>query len=45
MQQPDAYLSLVGQQIDASGKITSDGLKVALDGFCLAYRQWIERFI
>ena len=45
MQQPDAYLGLVGQQIDASGKITSDGLKTALDRFCQAYGKWIERFI
>ena len=44
MQQPEAYLSGVGGQIDEkTGQITDERLQKILSGFCIAYIEWVKR--
>lgn len=43
MQQPEAYISKVGDLLDKDGKLTSDGTKAFLNGFLTAFATWIGK--
>lgn len=42
LQQPEAYISKVGDLLDADGKLNNEGTKTFLKGFAEKFAAWIE---
>jgi len=43
LQQPEAYISKVGDLLDAEGRVTNEGTREFLTTFANAFADWIER--
>ena len=44
MQQPEAYLGGLGEQMDENGVVTSEGLNEFLQKFAVSFVRWTGRF-